>query len=149
MMKSTEPISGRKKRPIGRPPKITELEKAEVYQALANYINQEDDPTIPGFCSWDKTAIKYNIMRDNLNDWPKFSTLIKKAIQKQEAYLVKFAGKGLYNPAIAIFRLKQPQHGYKDRIDSDITSGGDKLGVGLSANQAEQLIRARQNRGNI
>lgn len=32
---------------------------------------------------------------------------------------------------------------------TDLTSGGDKLGVGLSADQAEQLIRARANRSDI
>jgi hypothetical protein len=32
---------------------------------------------------------------------------------------------------------------------TDLTTGGDKLGVGLSADQAEQLIKARANRSNI
>lgn len=39
------------------------------------------------------------------------------------------------------------KHGYGDKLD--ITTGGDKLGVDLSADQAEQLIRARANRSDI
>lgn len=38
---------------------------------------------------------------------------------------------------------------FSERVDSDITSGGDKLGVALSADQADQLIRARANRSDI
>jgi hypothetical protein len=128
--------------PGGRPPKLNEEERKEVLEAFTNYIDIEPDPTIVGFCAWDSVAIQYSITKDNLYDWDEFSELRKRAIEKQEAYLIKNAGKNQYNPTIAIFRLKQPQHGYKDRIDTDITSGGEKIG-NLNAGQADQLIRAR------
>jgi len=39
--------------------------------------------------------------------------------------------------------------GWSQKIETDITSGGDKLEVGFSAEQAEQLIRARASRSDI
>lgn len=138
-----QPTEPKEKHLGGRPPKLTEEERAEVLEAFKLYIQNENDPTIVGFCAWDSVAIQYSITKDNLYDWEEFSELRKRAIEKQEAYLIKNAGSNTYNPTIAIFRLKQPQHGYKDRIDSDITSGGEKLEVGLSASQTDQLLRAR------
>lgn len=126
--------------PVGRPPKLTEDQRQEVYEAFEQYIKDTDDPTIVGFCAYNETATQYWITKDNLYDWQEFSELRKRAIEKQEAFLLTNREEV---PVIRIFRLKQPQHGYRDRIDSDITSGGDKLEVGLSATQAEQLIRAR------
>lgn len=131
------------KHPGGRPPKLNTEQKAEVLEAFREYITVEEDPTIVGFCAWDNVAIQYSITKDNIHDWDEFTELRKRAIEKQEANLLKKAGNNTYNPTIAIFRLKQPQHGYRDRVDSDITSGGEKIGVGLNADQAEQLIRAR------
>lgn len=127
----------------GRPPKLTPEQREEVLEAFQDYIQTTDDPTIAGFCAWHEVAIQYWITKDNLYDWGEFSELRKRAIEKQEAYLVKNGGEGKYNPTIAIFRLKQPQHGYKDRTETDITTAGEKIGTGLSAEQADQLIRAR------
>lgn len=50
------------------------------------------------------------------------------------------------NAAGVIFNLKN-NFGWIDQ--QDITSGGDKLGAGLSAEQSEQLIRARASRSDI
>jgi hypothetical protein len=132
--------------PVGRPPKLTDEQREEVYTAFDEYIRNEPDPTVVHFVSSDETAMQYNVSRDNINDWEEFSTLQKKAIQKQEAYLLRNGGRGVYNPTMAIFRLKQPQHGYKDRIDSDITTGGEKIDAGISSSQVEQLLRARATR---
>lgn len=129
--------------PGGRPPKITPEQREEVLEAFKLYIERTPDPTVVGFCAYDPVGFKYLLTRDDLNNWQEFYTLRSYAIQKQEAYLLQAAGTGRYNASVGIFRLKQPQHGYKDRIDSDITSGGEKLEVGLNATQAEQLVRAR------
>ncbi len=99
----------------GRPPKLTDLERAEVYDALENYIAMNLDPKVVGFVSMDPTALKYWVTKDNIHDWPEFSDLVKKAVAKQEWYLLEAGGTGRYNPTIAIFRLKQPQHGYTDK----------------------------------
>lgn len=127
----------------GRPPKLTTEQRKEVLDAFALYIQRTPDPTVVGFCAYDTVAASYLITRENIKDWDEFSPLQKYCIQKQEAYLLQAGGTGKYNPTMAIFRLKQPQHGYRDRIESDVTSGGEKIGVGLSGSQAEQLIRAR------
>lgn len=138
-----------KKHAGGRPPKLSMEERAEVLEAFFLYIERTPDPTVVGFCAYDPVASQYFLTRNNLNDWDEFSTLQKYCIEKQEAYLLQAGGTGRYNPTMAIFRLKQPQHGYKDHINTDITTGGDKLGVGLNAEQTEQLLRARANRTDI
>lgn len=63
----------------------------------------------------NETAIKYDVTDDNINDWEEFTRLRKRAVKKQEAYLVKQGTKGRINQVMAIFRLKQPQHGYSDK----------------------------------
>lgn len=134
---------------VGRPRKLTPEQQDEVYKALEDYIARTPDPTIVGFCAWDEVPLKYDIDDDNIYDWKEFSGLRKRAIMKQEAYLIQAGGTGKFNPTMAIFRLKQPVHGYTDRMDSDITSKGQQIGAALSAEQAEQLIRARANRSDI
>lgn len=149
MADNNSPSIGKPKHAGGRPPKLTKDEKAEVLEAFRLYIERTPDPTIVGFISWDSVPLNYWVTDDDIDNWPEFYALRKRAIRKQEAYLLEAAGRQKYNPTMAIFRLKQPTHGYKDRIDTDITTGGDKLGVGLNADQAEQLIRARANRSDI
>lgn len=112
---------------VGRPPKLTEEQRKEVYEALEQYIKRTPDPTIVGFVSWDEVPLKYDVTDDNINDWEEFSRLRKRAVKKQEAYLLQAAGTGRFNPTFAIFRLKQPVHGYKDRVEQDITSGGNAI----------------------
>lgn len=102
----------------------TPEEIAEIVNDFEEYIDHTDDPIIVGFCAEYK---KYRVNKDYISDHDEFTELRKSAIEKQEAYLVRNATRNKINPTVAIFRLKQPQHGYKDRVDSDITSGGDKL----------------------
>lgn len=108
---------GAKKHAGGRPPKLTPKQKAEVLQAFQDYIRREADPTIVGFVAYDPTPIKYNVTDDNISDWDEFSGLRKRAIKKQEAYLLLGATRGQLNTTMAIFRLKQPQHGYSDKTE--------------------------------
>lgn len=71
-----------------------------------------------------------------------FSRTIKKARFKIEQDLERrMMGKDTFTPGL-IFNAKN-NFGYKDKIESDITSGGKEIGVAVSAAQAEQLIRAR------
>lgn len=126
---------------MARPRKLSAEEQQEVYEALENYIKLTSDPIIVGFCAWDAVAIKYDVTDDNINDWEEFTRLRKRATQKSQAYLATGVfSKGL-NPTMAIFRLKQPVHGYRDHIDTDITTLGEK--IDFNANQADQLVRAR------
>lgn len=132
--------------PGGRPPKLTDEERAEVYEALERYILNEDDPTVVGFVSYDDTAIKYSVTDDNIGDWQEFSGLRKRAIKKQEAYLLKFAGSNRYNPTIAIFRLKQPQHGYTDRSQVEQSGEVKHTYEELNDEQLDAAIKAREAR---
>lgn len=127
----------------GRPPKLTEEQRAEVLEAFKQYLQRTPDSTIVGFCAFDPVAASYFITKDNVYDWPEFSELRKYAVLKQEAYLLAGATTNKLNATMAIFRLKQPQHGYKDRIDTDVTTGGESLNATISPQQTEQLLKAR------
>ena len=96
----------------------------EIKDDFTTYINVEDDPTIVGFTS---AYNKYSINKDYMSDHDEFSELRKKAIEKQEAYLIRNSTKNIINPTVSIFRLKQPQHGYRDKFETDVTSKGEKI----------------------
>lgn len=110
--------------PAGRPQMYTPKQIQEIYVDLEAYIENTDDPTIVGFTSAYK---KYAVNKDYISDHKEFSELRKRAIEKQEAYLLEGVTKNKLNATMGIFRLKQPQHGYRDKVEQDITSGGDKI----------------------
>lgn len=107
--------------PAGRPPKYTDLEIENIAIDLEQYINDKEDPTIVGFTS---SYLRYSVNKHYISERIEFTDLVKRAIDKQEAYLLTNSGEA---PVIRIFRLKQPQHGYRDKVDTDITSGGNAL----------------------
>lgn len=111
---------------MARPTKLTPAERAEVLKAFEAYIARTPDSTIVGFCAWDKVALKYFVTEDNLQDWQEFSNLKKRAVKQQEAYLIEAGTRNKINTTMAIFRLKQPQHGYTDKVVSENT-GEQKL----------------------
>lgn len=83
---------------------------------LHEYIDMTDDPQIKEFC-----LDRSNPCDDTLVEWGKeidsgFSAAIKRLIAKQEVYLSR------QTSVMAIFRLKQPQHGYKDKTEQDINA---------------------------
>lgn len=133
-------------RPVGRPPKLTPEQKQEVFEAMQLYIARTPDPTVVGFCAWDKVADSYDVTRDDINNWPEFYTLIKKSVQKQEAYLVQAGGTGKFNPTMAIFRLKQPVHGYTDRQDLNTQGEVTHKYEDIDDEQLEKLIKSRQDK---
>ena len=132
------------KHPGGRPQIYTKTQIKEIAKDFAHYIFMNDDPTIVKFTSSYK---KYSINKDYISDHDEFSDLRKRAIEKQEAYLLEIATNNKANPTVAIFRLKQPQHGYKDKTEVDQNING-KLETNLNDNQIDQLIRSRANRDN-
>lgn len=151
-MSAKEPVSGQATKSRlgkGRPPKLTDKQLKVVYDAFERYIDEEEDPSVVGFVAMDKTAVKYRVTRENIKDWSDFSPLVRRAIAKQEFYLTHGAASGKVNATMAIFRLKQPQHGFRDKIETDITSGGEKLAIGITSEQSEQLIRIRAERSNL
>lgn len=150
MVENAEPVAGQTTIPDskglgGRPDKLTIEELGKVYGDLKTYIKTTEDPTIAEFVTTNELCLDKYITKRYMSERQEFSNLIKQCIDKQEAYLLRNAG-GKYNATIAIFRLKQPQHGYKDRVDSDITSNGKEIGQPISPAQAEQLLRLRAER---
>lgn len=109
---------------LGAPRKFTPVQVAEIAQDLSEYIETTDDCTIVGFISkykqysLDKTWLTVNLKE-----------LVNRAILKQEAFLIRQFDK----PTMAIFRLKQPQHGYTDR--QDINSTNVNINVDIKADK--------------
>lgn len=99
---------------VGRPPKVPEVDMPELVQKFADYIDVTDIPIIAEF------AYKNDIPRTWLYERLEFSTLLKKCIDKKEAALERGTLKGVLNPAMAIFSLKQM--GWKDRQEHDVTN---------------------------
>jgi hypothetical protein len=149
MNESREPAIGHNTLPDskglgGRPPKLTTEERREVYEELEKYIKETDDPTVPEFISTNWVALGYDIIYQNLYDWKEFSGLIKRLVRKQEAYLIREGTQNKINTTMAIFRLKQPQHGYRDRQELTGADGKDLVPeVNMTAGQAEQLLALR------
>jgi hypothetical protein len=83
-----------------------------------------DLPTLASFAS------NIGIHRDTLNQWTKdhkeFSDAIKRAKEHQERILVTNGLLGLYQGAFAIFTAKNVI-GWRDKTETDITSGGKPL----------------------
>lgn len=98
------------KRLPGRPQKFSVEQLNTIYNDLSEYIESNEDPTLAGFVSVYSIDGKF-VNSEYLSDRKEFSELSKRSIKKQEAFLLR----QYKNPAMAIFRLKQPQHGYTDK----------------------------------
>lgn len=110
----------------GKEPKLKPRQRLEVKNAFEKYIETTEDPNIAAFVSYDPVALKHNVTKHDMYDNKHFTKLKLRALAKQEAYLLK-VGMTSQNVTMAIFRLKQPYHGYRDRVEQDVTSGGEKI----------------------
>lgn len=108
------------------PRKLNDERLQEVAKAFEVYIQEKDDPIIAGFLAYDLTALKYWVNDEDLERNPILKRYKGRALKKQEAYIV---GKGMngQSTAMSIFRLKQPYFGYKDRVEQDITTNGERI----------------------
>lgn len=120
MAKSSNPLFKKPRK------KVSYEERAEIHAAFENYITDHDDPRLSGFLANDPVALKYWVTPEDMEDWTEMELLLRRAHIKQEDYLNQ---KGMNGQATAmsIFRLKQPWHGYRDRFEQDISSGGEKI----------------------
>jgi hypothetical protein len=79
----------------GRPQYFTSEQISKIVKDLESYIANETDPTIVGFTSsyppiYSETEKRdVYINKDFISDHDEFSELRKKAIEKQENYLMK------------------------------------------------------------
>lgn len=132
----------------GRPPKFNTPE--ELQQAFYDYQNEfqpggslvDEIPDVESFCyyigSYRQLLMEYDAREA-------FSTTVKE-IRGWLMYRKKqLAMSGKMNATVFIFDAKN-NAGYVDQTLQDLTSGGEKIGVGLSDTQAEQLIAARASR---
>lgn len=102
------------KRKPGRPQKFSKEQLDAIYNEFNEYIEEEEDPTLSKFVS----KSEYSLTKDYISSRKEFSDLVKRAIAKQESFLLN----QFKNPTLAIFRLKQPQHGYTDKKEVESTA---------------------------
>ena len=111
---------------VGRPTKYTPelIEKAHSY--IANWRTLGD--MIP---SNEALARYLEINRDTLYDWAKqeekqeFSDILDEINSLQRSELINNGLSGDFNAAIT--KLVLGKHGFSDKVDSDITTKGDKI----------------------
>jgi len=129
----------------GRPTVLTD----ELIESALSYLDETCNvgiqyllPTIEGL------ALHLHINRDTLYAWEKesqdFSDILEELRQAQANKLMQNSLQNRYNPTIS--KLLLSKHGYIEKREDDITSGGEKLGVQLSPEQAAQLLKARNQR---
>jgi len=114
----------------GRPQTLTAKQIQNVKHDLEKYIDSNEDPTIVGFTSSYKKVKtnkgkEFHINKDYINNHDEFCELRRRAIEKQEAYLVGGSTQNKLNPTVSIFRLKQPQHGYRDKQEVEQHNTGE------------------------
>lgn len=121
----------------------------ELKQKVDQYFDQcsalRDLPTIT------ELAVYLGTSRETLREYkarPEFVDTVKEAMAKCEAALEKRALLGGLNATMAIFSLKN-NYGWIDRVDTDLTSGGEKIGVDVGEDRLTQLIEARTRRADI
>ena len=126
---------------VGRPIKYSHKEKKEILDALKVYVETEEYPTMPGFCT------KQNVSKRRVYEWAKgenenadtkgkyplkeyFGELIEVMNNKQEQFIEKNVILGNITPAFAIFKLKQQGFGWADKQEVGL-SGDMKISIGL------------------
>ena len=127
---------------VGRPKEFNE----EVVENARKFLDTFDVsvatllPTIEGL------ALYLHISRDTVYEWEKedeaFSDIVKELRSRQAEKLIQNALANRYNASIAKLILSG-KHGYVEKTEVDQNISG---GVSISAEQAEQLIRARAER---
>lgn len=121
-------------------PRPTKLSKTLIAKASQFFGDRRDDkmllPTVEGL------ALELGISRDTVYDWcdipeeadaetrklkEQFSDIVSDLKSAQAEKLVQLGLSGRYNSAIAKLILSG-KHGYVEKKETDITSGGESLG---------------------
>ena len=142
LVTAKEPV---KKRAVGRPTKYDVSLIDKVYA----FIEQKQQENIPPFV--ERLAYVLGIDTDTIVDWckkhKKFSVAIKKMKEVQCAMLQE----GIYSDGKThgtggIFLLKN-NHGFKDRTETDVTSGGKPIPIlgGISVKDVHRNDSDKEN----
>ena len=130
---------------VGRPPKFQTSEQLEeMFGTWRKSFDKDGErvgeiPDVEGFCDF------IDSYRDLFCEYEKkkeFSDTIKRIRNWIQFKKKQLAMQNKMNATVFIFDAKN-NAGYVDRTEADVTSAGEKIGVGISADQADQLIRAR------
>lgn len=109
---------------MARPTKYSSKIPKKVYDFIESKTKVTVIPTIEGL------AVNLNLNQDTLHEWkaiyPEFSEAIKKLLSTQAEMLQTHGLSQKYSTPMSIFLLKN-NHGFKDRVETDITTGGEKL----------------------
>jgi len=115
--------------PAGRPSEYT----PELVQMAREYIDggwKEVGDAIPSIAG---LAVHLKKGRDTLHRWGKeegkeeFSNMLAEMLAKQENILLSKGLTNEHNPTIT--KLVLSKHGYSDKVEQDVTSGGDKIAM--------------------
>lgn len=125
---------------LGRPteygPEILKKTKEYLTKAKDKYkkgrLVSVNLPSIAGL------AVYLKVSRDTIYEWksktdesgkkllyPDFSDILAQILAEQEKRLMEMGLKGDYNSAIA--KLALGKHGYHDKVDTDLTTKGEKV----------------------
>lgn len=132
-----------------RPQYFTTEQIQTLAEELRAYIDKEEDPTIVWFTSshkpiWSEQEQRdVYINKDYISDHEEFSELRKTAIEKQENYLLKWVTKNELNPTMWVFRLKQPQHWYTDKMITDNNNNNLNTDSNSLSDEQKKLIAQR------
>lgn len=111
-------------RPTDYTPEL--LEKARQYKAIWKELG-DVVPSVVGLCDY------IEISKSTAYDWAsqpnkkEFSDILGEIASKQERELINGSLKGDLNANIS--KLMMTKHGYSDKQETDVTSGGEKLTV--------------------
>lgn len=110
--------------PAGRPSTYSEDVLTRTFEYIYNYNDHGDViPTVAGL------AIFLGCVKSTCYEWakthPKFSNALEQLSQTQEKALLNGAIPGKYNSTIT--KLVLHNHGYSDKSQTDITSGGEPI----------------------
>lgn len=109
----------------GRPTILTE----ELKEQARGYVEEEGSYMSSLLPSIEGLALRLGIHRDTLYAWEKededFSDILERLRQSQAKKLMDKGLAGQYNSTIA--KLLLSKHGYVEKSEQDITTGGDKI----------------------